>query len=152
MRWFDPERDAGRCGEPPGPDPPLRWNGNRSGGGPCGYGPARTGLRRPDRECGRVPPARRENGWWELMVADTGIGTEEQYFDRIFVAFPRLNTKERSPGTGVGLAIVKRIIDRQGGRVRVESTPGEGSTSFFTLPAARPVAPTASFRKETVFA
>jgi len=86
------------------------------------------------------------------MVADTGIGTEEQYFDRIFVAFPRLNTKERSPGTGVGLAIVKRIIDRQGGRVRVESTPGEGSTSFFTLPAARPVAPTASFRKETVFA
>jgi PAS domain S-box-containing protein len=80
--------------------------------------------------------AQRLNGFWQFAVSDNGIGIEAEYLDRIFVIFQRLHTKDAYPGTGIGLAIVKRIIDRHRGTVRVESTPGEGSTFFFTLPAA----------------
>ncbi len=91
-------------------------------------------FRRPDDPLRVRIGARRLDGFWEFSVADNGIGIETEYFDRIFVIFQRLHTKETYPGTGIGLAIVKRIIDRHGGTVRVESTPGEGTTFFFTLP------------------
>jgi PAS domain S-box-containing protein len=71
---------------------------------------------------------------WVLAVRDDGIGMDSAHLDRIFRIFERLHTADRYPGTGVGLAIAKRIIERHGGRIWVESSPGAGSTFYFSLP------------------
>ena len=77
--------------------------------------------------------AQRRDGRWELAIADNGIGIEPRFHERVFGLFQRLHTAEEYPGTGMGLAIVKKIVETNGGSVRVESTPGAGATFFVTL-------------------
>lgn len=78
--------------------------------------------------------ATRNNGMCRFNVADNGIGMDPAYTDQIFEVFNRLHTTQEYPGTGIGLALCKRIIERHGGDIWVESEPGEGSTFSFTIP------------------
>jgi PAS domain S-box-containing protein len=78
--------------------------------------------------------AERQEQAWRFCVADNGIGIERRFLDRVFQIFQRLHARGQYEGTGIGLAVCKKIIERHGGTIGVDSAPGQGSTFYFTIP------------------
>lgn len=87
-----------------------------------------------ERELAIAISARDDGGTWTFSVKDNGIGIEPQYFERIFIVFQRLHERDAYPGSGIGLSIVKKIVERHRGRVWIESKLGEGTTFHFSIP------------------
>ncbi|GII20986.1 sensor histidine kinase [Planosporangium mesophilum] len=109
-------------------------------------------FRHPDRSPHVRIEAERVGDEWQISCADNGIGIEPEYADKIFVIFQRLHPKNEYPGTGIGLAIVKKIIEYHGGRVWLDAEAEEGTVIRFALPATadEPVSPAATGQPELI--
>jgi PAS domain S-box-containing protein len=88
----------------------------------------------PDRIAEIQITAKEELHFWHFIVKDNGIGFDEKYLDKMFLIFQRLQGRSKFPGTGIGLAICKRIVERHGGEIWANGRPGEGSAFHFTIP------------------
>jgi PAS domain S-box-containing protein len=86
--------------------------------------------------------AQRNGAYWLFSVLDNGVGIQSEYSERVFVIFQRLHSRRSYPGTGVGLAICKKIVERHGGQIWIEPAPGRGTIVHFKLPVASPIAAT----------
>jgi len=91
-------------------------------------------FRRPNSVPVITISATKQTDHYLITVADNGIGIDAKYFERIFQMFQRLHGRTEYPGTGIGLALCKKIVERHGGRISVASEPGKGTTFSFTLP------------------
>ena len=98
----------------------------------------------------RVGHAERDGSLWEFAVADDGIGIDPRHHDRVFKMFQRLHDRESFEGTGIGLSICRKIVERQGGTIWVDERDGGGSVFRFTLPAVPAPVVLAAPPRETV--
>jgi len=106
--------------------------------------PPRIHIRAERRECPATVPLPRPAEEWVFSVRDNGLGIDPQFHERIFVLFQRLHSKSKYPGTGMGLAISKKIVEQFGGRLWAESAVGQGATFYFSLPCTETPAPHAA--------
>ncbi|MDG6104746.1 sensor histidine kinase [Dactylosporangium aurantiacum] len=107
-------------------------------------------FRHPDRTPRIVVSSTRVDDEYEISVQDNGIGIEPEFADKVFVIFQRLHAKDAYPGTGIGLAIAKKIVEYHGGRIWIDPSPAEGTLFRFTLPVPALDAPPAPLLEESV--